>query len=647
MDNKKLRILIETNLKQDERLRETGCSELNMPLLFELLDKNDEKIINILLLNHTTREKFCVKIRDFYVFKTNDFKLFMKANKFDNTNPVYNNRIELSNGESLLNDNRDIVLDFPYKDYVLDDGHGTKEGTVSYYEYSEKTFKYEEKHTKRKEIIFNQAFSTYEIEQLCDEKALVNWKRFTKDGKEEVKEIKRDKDGSIRENLIIKGNNLLVLHSLKNQFSGKVKLIYIDPPYNTGKDGFKYNDNFHHSTWLTLMKNRLEVARTFLRDDGVIVVSCDDNEHAYLKVLMDEIFSRNNFIVNFVWETKKGAQGIITQNMIVNNHENLIVFAKNKESFAFNGTDRNCYEFNNPDKDPRGLWKRQYLQRFGHGFKQKTIVNPANGMKFTFETPYAQEKLDRWIQDNSIIFPEDTHKYPARKEFLAEYKNKKQLVSSLGLFSTKSSTEELYSLFDGKKIFRNPKPETIIKFVIEQCSNVRDIVLDYYLGSGTTAAVAHKMGRQYIGIEQIDYIENIVCERLRKVIAGEQSGISKVVNWRNGGDFIYCELATWNAEAQKLIMKSKNFDALLTLFDEFYEKYFLNYYIKVKEFRESLVNEREFRELSLEKQKSMCATMLNISPIHISYSEINNTRYKINKSDKKMSDAFFVTPSPS
>jgi len=170
-----------------------------------------------------------------------------------------------------------------------------------------------------------------EIDRLFDHKALTNWKRFDKDGQQEVQEIKRDKNGTIKENLIIKGNNLLALHSLKKQFAGKIKLIYIDPPYNTGNDGFKYNDNFNHSTWLTFMKNRLEVARELLREDGVIFVQCDDNEQAYLKVLMDEIFGRDrlNSIISVKVSSESGVK--VNANKPVRVKENILVYSKSNQ----------------------------------------------------------------------------------------------------------------------------------------------------------------------------------------------------------------------------------------------------------------------------------------------------------------------------
>ena len=323
MDNKKLKQIIEKVLKEDDRLWDEDKTDLNETLLIDLVEKIDETVIDLLLQDEILREKFFVKIKDVFVFKTNDFRFFIEENKIDNSYTQYKNRIGLTDGKRFLKDTTDVVLDFPYKDCVLEGGQSTEEGLDTYFEYKDATYKdkldengnkikngrknvkeidvpahYEQKQAKRKEIFFNSILAHDEIDRLFDKKALVNFKRFTKDGEQEVKEIKRDENGTIKENLIIKGNNLLALHSLKKEFAGKVKLIYIDPPYNTKNDGFKYNDNFNHSTWLTFMKNRLEVARELLRDDGVIFVQCDDNEQAYLKVLMDEVFGRENFVNN-------------------------------------------------------------------------------------------------------------------------------------------------------------------------------------------------------------------------------------------------------------------------------------------------------------------------------------------------------------
>lgn len=319
------------------------------------------------------------------------------------------------------------------------------------------------------------------------------------------------------ENLYIEGDNLEVLKLLQETYLGKIKMIYIDPPYNTGND-FVYEDDFAQSTeeylagsgqfdengnrmvqntesngrfhtdWLNMIYPRLRISKDLLADNGVILVSINAYESENMKKICDEIFGANNFVCRFGWETKKAAQGMTTANMVVDNQESIYAYAKNISNFKFRGLDRDEENgFSNPDNDPRGLWKRQYLQRLGQGLPVRTIKDPKTGNVFSFETPYTQEKLDRWIVEGRIIFPSDSSKYPARKEFLNEYENKQQLVTSLGLYATKATTEKLYDIFDGKKIFTNPKPDTLLRFLVQQCLFDDEIVLDYFSGSATTA----------------------------------------------------------------------------------------------------------------------------------------------------------------
>lgn len=330
--------------------------------------------------------------------------------------------------------------------------------------------------------------------------------------------VAESKDWDTTENLYIEGDNLEVLKLLQESYLGKVKMIYIDPPYNTGND-FIYADDFmrsqeeeneqmgmydeeenrlfkntdtngrFHSDWCSMIYSRLMLARNLLTDDGVILISINEYETSNLSKICEEAFGRENFVCRFGWETKKAAQGMTTANMVVDNQESIYVYAKQIGMFKFRGLDRDeTNGFSNPDKDPRGLWKRQYLQRLGQGLPVRTIVDPDTGNEFSFETPYAQDKLNRWIEEKRIIFPSDPTKYPARKEFLSEYENRQQLVTSLGLFATKSTTEKLYNIFDGIKIFSNPKPDTLMYFIIQQCAKSPDsIVLDVFSGSATTA----------------------------------------------------------------------------------------------------------------------------------------------------------------
>lgn len=319
------------------------------------------------------------------------------------------------------------------------------------------------------------------------------------------------------ENMYIEGDNLDALKLLQETYLGKVKMIYIDPPYNTGND-FIYEDDFSKSTeeylgnsgqldddgnhlvqntesngrfhtdWLNMIYPRLKLAKDLLSDDGVLIVSINEYEDGNLRKVCDEIFGYHNRVCCFDWQTKKAAQGMTTANMVVTNNEHVYVYAKNRMDFRFRGLDRDeANGFSNPDNDPRGLWKRQYLQRLGQGLPTRTIIDPSNGNVFSFETPYTQEKLDRWIKDGRIIFPLDTSKYPARKEFLSEYENKQQLVTELGLFATKATTEKLYDLFDGVKIFTNPKPDSLLSFLVKQASDEESLILDFFSGSATTA----------------------------------------------------------------------------------------------------------------------------------------------------------------
>lgn len=317
------------------------------------------------------------------------------------------------------------------------------------------------------------------------------------------------------ENLYIEGDNLDVLKLLQETYLGKVKMIYIDPPYNTGKD-FIYPDKFktenyddvsgdydedgyrlvqnletngqYHTDWLNMIYPRLRLAKDLLRDDGVIFISIDDHEAHNLRKICDEIFGAWNFVAQIVWKTKNEAKGIPPRNMHISNVEYVIAYQKNSE-FSFLGDERKVEDgFSNPDNDPRGAWKRQYLQRFGQGFKERTIVNPENGMKFTFETPYTDEKMNLWIREERIIFPEDNNKYPARKEFFSEYDNPyKPIVSDFGLYNTKVNSEKLNELFDDVKIFDFSKPLQFLYDLLNRTVANDAIILDFFSGSATTA----------------------------------------------------------------------------------------------------------------------------------------------------------------
>lgn len=635
-------------LKADDRIWNKEKNELNQTLLIDLLDKIDEKIIGILLDNEEVRGKFFVKIKDIYVFKTNDFKFFLEENKINNSYTKYKNQIGLTDGKRFLKDSGDVVLNFPFKDCVLEGGQSTEEGQDKYFEYSDKAQKYEEKTAKRKEIFFNQILGKDEIDRLFDEKALVAFKRFNKDGENDVKEIKRDTNGAIKENLIIKGNNLLALHSLKSQFAGKVKLIYIDPPYNTGNDGFKYNDNFNHSSWLTFMKNRLEVARDLLEEDGSIWINLDDNEAHYCKILCDDTFGRDNFVTNIIWHKKNVVQN--DAKYFNQNHDHILVFAKNKQFWSPNLLDRTeemDARYANPDNDPKGLWTSVALQAKSGSSSNLYEVEFSNGVKWkpvlgTYPR-LNKESLLKAYNENRLWFGKNGNNVPRLKKYLNEVKQglvPNSIFSNEDSGSTQMGKEELKKIMN-QNIFTTPKPEKLLKRIIEIATEKNDIVLDFFGGSGTTGAVAHKMNRQYILVEQMDYIKDLPEARLIKVIAGEQGGISKSVNWQGGGDFIYFELAKHNETAKEKILDCQNLQELEALFDELYDKYFLNYNLKIKEFKEKVLKEEEFKNLSLEEQKKMFLTMLDLNQMYVNRSEMADKNFAISKQDQELTKEFY------
>ena len=651
MENKTLKQHIEQILKADERLwyldDETKETELNQTLLIDLAEKYDAKVLSLLFADELCKEKFFVKVGENYIFKSNDFQFFLEQNKVDNSYTKYKNRIGLSDGKRFLKDNKEVVLNFPFKDGILAGGQSSEEGQDKYYKNVETG--YQPVHSKRKEIFFNEVLAADEIDRLRDEKALVNWKRFDGDHNHAGNiKITRDQNGTIRENLIIKGNNYLALHSLKKQFTGKVKLIYIDPPYNTGNDGFKYNDNFNHSTWLTFMKNRLEVAKQLLRDDGVIFVQCDDNEQAYLKVLMDEVFGRENFIINFIWQKKYSPSN--DAKWFSDNHDHILVFGKNKLNFNPNlekRTEEMNKRYSNPDNDPRGEWKaggfsvKTYSKDYDYPIETPSgkIVYPPKGS--CWQT--SKENFLNKVEENRIYFGKNNDSKPQIKQFLSEVQQG-VVTKSIWLFNevghNQISRQEINKLF-GDSIFLTPKPEALLQRIIEIATQKGDIVLDYHLGSGTTAAVAHKMGRQYIGIEQMDYIEDIAVERLKKVITGEQGGISKAVKWQGGGSFIYCELAKWNEQAKEHILACESLEELKTFFDEMVERYFLNYNLKLKEFQDKVLQEKEFINLPLQEQKQMFCMMLDLNQMYVNRSEMEDKKFGISEEDIKMTKLFY------
>ncbi len=558
---------------------------LKINVIKDYADNGNVKLLEPLLKNAQTKKAFFTPVLDSFVFDTAKFKEFLEYSSACNSYSKYlGQKIGLYMGDSSLLDRNEVVLNFPFKDCVLEGGQRKEDGLDTYYEYNEKKGEYEEIQSKRREVFYNEVLAQDEIDSLFSPKAFCDAKRYEKGKSGKCVKVNRDaelnkkrglSEDTITDNLIIKGNNLLALHSLKKEFAGKVKLIYIDPPFNTGKDDFKYNDNFNHSTWLTFMRNRLEIAKELLSENGSIFLHLDFHESHYMKILMDEVFGRENFRNNIVW-CYTGPSG--SNNFLPRKHDDILYYSK---------TENNEYHI-------------QYIKhKSGVHNSGQVFGNTDTDENFKAEAEAQGKKLeDFWLD----------------------------------IYSTDRYRSEMLN-------FVGQKPEALIERILNIGTSESDIVLDYHLGSGTTAAVAHKMNRQYIGIEQLDYGENDSVVRLQNVINGDQSGISKSVNWQGGGSFVYLELAKKNEIALEQISACKSLEDLTALFDELCSKYFLHYNVRVKEFRKEIESER-FKQLSLKLQKEIFSRMLDLNQLYVNTDDRHDKNTGLTKDDIAITEDF-------
>ena len=632
---------------------------LKINVIKDCADNGNVKLLEPLLKNAQTKKAFFMPVLDSFVFNTAKFKEFLEYSSACNSYSKYlGQKIGLYMGDSSLLDRNEVVLNFPFKDCVLEGGQRKEDGLDTYYEYNEKKGEYEEIQSKRREVFYNEVLAQDEIDSLFSPKAFCDAKRYEKGKSGKCVKVNRDaelnrrrglSEDTITDNLIIKGNNLLALHSLKKEFAGKVKLIYIDPPYNTGSDSFAYNDNFNHSSWLTFMKNRLEIARDLLKEDGAIFVRCDDNVQAYLKILCDEVFGRDNFVSSIVWKGRGGRQD---SKFIAQIHETIQVFSKNINSLAIfkeEVTDDDSYT----GKDEKGEYKLQLLRKWGSNSRRIDRPSLYFGVDFEGKTVYpilpdgsdgcwrwSKSKIESAIKDNLIVLQNKNDKIELYEKIYKTGDTKEKVFTSW--FEEGFSGEAANHLKDlfNEKVFDFPKPESLLKRILEISTKPTDIVLDYHLGSGTTAAVAHKMNRQYIGIEQMDYIESVTVERLKKVIDGEQGGISKAQNWQGGGSFVYLEVAKKNEKALEQISACKSLEELTALFDELCSKYFLHYNVRVKEFRKEIESER-FKQLSLKQQKEMFSRMLDLNQLYVNVDDRHDKNTGLTKDDIAITEDFY------
>ncbi len=566
-----------------------------------LILQNDEKLLTFMLENKNANDyknAFFKTIANALVFNQ-DALLKCLTKEIENSSTRFENKIGLYSQGRPIKSSELVVLNFPFKDNVL--LGNAKDNS-----------------TKSKECFYHEILHKKEIDTLLYKKALC---RFEMHGEGDLESA-------------LKGNNLIALYSLKKKFAKQVKCIYIDPPYNTGNDSFNYNDNFNHSSWLVFMKNRLEVAREFLSDDGVIFVQCDDNEQAYLKVLMDEIFLRENFVGCISWKQFHSVKNDAAN--FSKNIEYILCYCKNfsKNLISNEPFDKSdLYKL----KDENGFYKLDPVwAKSGNNFSPYTFLNgktwsPPSG---TFWR-YSIGTLKDMEQNNRIVF---NGKNPMAKRYLSEVAEGRKSStfwdgSEVGY--NLNGDAEIKQLFNGNKIFNNPKPEALISRILEIATNENDLVLDFFAGSGTTCAVAHKMKRRYIGIEQMDYIETITKERLKKVIEGEQGGISKKCDFKGGGSFVYAELKGVNLEIKKQILNAKNTDECLKIFNA------SERILKRADCKIDGIHSEEFQNLDLNEQKRIYCTLLDANEDYLNLGDIDEDAWGIDGITKKYNEIFY------
>ena len=620
----KINEALESVLKQfDEKYFIDGI--VNKSKVIQDLDTYDEELLTAFLSNEVLKDNFTIDIAGNTVLQTNKLIDLLEADEYwQDSYTKYSKKIGLTAGGKFIDENEDVVLDFPYKDTILK-ASMSKEDT-------------DKDDLRPDEPFLNEVIAKEEIDVLLDKKILVNAKKYDENGEHEVDSFDE------KDNLIIKGNNLLALHTLKERYAGKVKMIYIDPPYNTGNDSFLYNDKFNHASWLTFMKNRLEIVRELLKGDGSLWINIDDNEAHYLKVLCDEIFGRNNFISNVIWQKKFSPQN--DAKYFSDMHDHILVYAKDKELFKINLLPRTSEmnkRYKNPDNDPRGPWTssdltvKTYSKEYDYPIKTpsgKIIYPPKSRCWRT-----SKENFEKLVKENRVWFGEDGDNVPRLKRFL---KDVKQGITPVSIWlhtevsHNQEARKEITSLLD-EADFATPKPEKLIQRIVHLGTNRNDIVLDFFMGSATTQAVAMKMNRRFIGIEQMDYINTVSVPRLQKVIEGEQGGISKDVDWQGGGSFVYVELMEKNKGFIDAIRKCETQHDIDQLFNFMLEEAEIDFRVDLEKVKDTL------HELSLDDQKRTLFKIIEKNQLYYNYSEIDdeNVRDLISDSDYKFNKSFY------
>jgi len=562
----KLYETLEQQLKKEPNFV-TDNGELKKWVVLNKAQNFDEELIGLLLDNADLKEKFFVNVKGTLVFNQNLFVQFLEQKNYLNDSYTqYKNKVGLTIDGKYLKQRNEVALVWPFKDCILEGGQSREED-------------------KREEIFFNEILAQDEITQLLEPKVLTNAKRIDKDGEKPLDGFNRNENGTITDNLIIKGNNLLALHTLKEEFTGKVKLIYIDPPYNTGGDSFNYNDRFNHSSWLTFMKNRLEIARDVLASDGSILVQADWNEIHYLKVLLDSIFERENFRNEIIWAYH--GPGSPKMKQYNRKHDNILWYSKSN-IWIFNGDD-----------------VRMSSEVHVGGFNNEMSADVSNDYTEKGKIPEDWWEMGRdkeeFIEELSILY--DEYERIQNKDWW-----KMAVAARIRV--------------DGKKRsgYLTEKPYKLIERFIKAHSNENDIILDFFAGSGTTGYVANYLNRQFILIEQLDNTIEIIKKRFSEI------------------PYVYLELKKYNQTFIEQIEAAKDTETLLQIWEQMKVKSFLNYNVDIKKQDEHI---EEFKALTLAEQKQHLCELLDKNQLYVNLSSLNDADFACTEEEKKVTQYFY------
>lgn len=587
--------------------------------IVELALSLDPRLIKSLLQHKTMKRHFFVDVEGVMAFDKIKFQRFVSNKQFlPDSFTSYKNKIGLLIGDSYLAESKEVVLAWPYKDCVLEGGQEQVEGS-------------------RKEIFWNEDLAPDQIDRLLSPKVLVGWKRYTKKGEVAVKKV------SVDDNLLIKGNNLIALHTLLKLYRGQVKLIFIDPPFNTENDSFQYNDSFSQSSWFTFLKNRLEVAKQLLSADGSIFVHIDHDNNHPVKMLLDEIFGVGNFR-NEIILPGRAVKGLQKQFKTIKKlqvrHDVLFWYSKSPEmSIAPYWVEK--HDAGNEEGHWHHAWSTEERKTMQYELLG-TKINKGQWVWGEERALKAVASYKRFLKEGGgrtlAEYWRDTGKVLSfiRKSPDNGKPQYWRAPSDIQLADTVWTGVPIYS---AEHSFKTAKNEKYLAEVIKLASNEGDLVMDFFCGSGSTAATAHKLNRRWITIEQLDYIESTTRNRLADVLKGDSAGISREVGWKGGGEFIYCELSKANQSFVEQIQKASTPADLQEIWTTMQDKAFLSYKIDPKTISE---NKGDFEQLSLADQRRLLIEVLDKNMLYVPLSEIDDNTYAISKADKNLNKQFFA-----